>query len=142
MLLGEYSHQVDDKGRFRLPARLKSALGDDFVLTKGTDGCLFVFSAEEFNSHFRDKLRDVSIADKEAHKPLRQLFSSASQPECDNQGRVMLPQNLRDYAGIVKNIVTVGVGTRAEIWDAEKWDEYNKNADFDTALSALKDYKI
>ncbi|GHV02475.1 transcriptional regulator MraZ [Clostridia bacterium] len=142
MLFGEYSHTVDDKGRFRLPPKFKAELGESFVLTKGTDGSLFVFSAGEFTAHFQDKLRDLSIADKEAHKPLRQLFSSAFEAETDNQGRALLPANLKEYAGIGKNIAIIGMGTRAEIWSAERWAEYNKGADFDTAITALKDYKL
>jgi MraZ protein len=143
MLLGEYAHSIDDKCRFRLPAKLKSELGDeDIVLTKGTDGCLFLFAAAELEAHFLDKLRNISVADKGAQVSLRALFSSADKPLPDNQGRLMLTAALREHAGIKKDIVTIGMGNRAEIWAAERWAVYNKSADFDTAIAALREYNL
>ncbi len=102
MLLGEYFHQIDTKGRVRIPAKLKSALGENFMVTKGTAGCLFVFSQDELTATI-DKLRAVPLSDVAAAKPLRLIFSSAQGLEEDNQGRCMIPKNLREFAKIQKD---------------------------------------
>jgi MraZ protein len=142
LLLGEYSHQADAKGRVRIPTKFKVALGNNFMVTKGTNGCLFLFSQEELKTNICDKLASVPISDIEAQKPMRIILSSASELEEDNQGRVMLPKNLREYAQITKDIVFIGTGYRAEIWAKENYDKYMLNADFDTALAALKGYGV
>jgi MraZ protein len=142
LLLGEYFHQADAKGRVRIPAKLKSALSSNFIATKGTNGCLFLFSAEELQTNIYDKLKNVPLSDIEAQKPLRVIFSSAQELEEDNQGRVMIPKNLREYAGIDKDIVFIGVGSRAEIWAKPNYEAYIKGTNLDTAVSTLKGYGV
>jgi MraZ protein len=138
-LFGEYRHTLDDKNRLRVPARIKSELGDKFVLTKGMDGCLYIFSRAEFDS-FTSKQKDISMFDKAYLRSLRLLYSSVSEAEEDNQGRIVLAQNLREHAGIVKNVVTVGVGSRAELWSEERWNAYNGDGqDFDGIMQVLKE---
>ena len=124
MFLGEYQHSIDGKGRVILPAKFRDELGEKFFITKGLDSCLFVFSAEEWES-FSDRLRQLSLAKSEARAFLRFFFGGASELECDKQGRVLIPPSLREYGECKKDLIVVGVGNRIEIWDQEKWNEYN-----------------
>jgi MraZ protein len=142
LLFGEYYHSADAKGRVRIPTRFKVALGSNFMATKGTNGCLFLFSQGELQSSIYDKLSAVPVSDIDAQKPLRVIFSSACELGEDNQGRIMLPKNLREYAGITKDIVFIGVGNRAEIWAKENYDKYMANTNLDTAIADLKGYGV
>ena len=117
-------------------AKLKSELGDKFVVTKGSNGCLFVFNSKMMENIY-SKLQNVPISDIEAQKSIRMLFSAACEVENDEQGRFLLPQNLKDFAKIDKNVVTVGAGTRLEIWSEENWNKYNSCDNFDDVLSGL-----
>ena len=142
-MLGTYIHQLDDKNRIRIPARLKAELKEDYTLTKGVDGCIYVFAQSAFAAHINGKLDEVSIGDRAAQRPLRLLMASAYEIKEDKQGRVILPAELIKHAGIKKNIVILGVGNRAEIWDEERWNAYSGDEDdFDTAMGELKNYKI
>ena len=136
MFVGEYRHQLDAKNRLRVPAKLKSELGDKFVVTKGSNGCLFVFNSKMMENIY-SKLQNVPISDIEAQKSIRMLFSAACEVENDEQGRFLLPQNLKDFAKIDKNVDTVGAGTRLEIWSEENWNKYNSCDNFDDVLSGL-----
>jgi MraZ protein len=142
LLFGEYFHQSDAKGRVRIPAKFKAALGSNFMATKGINGCLFLFSQDELQTNIYDKLLNVPISDIDAQKPLRAIFSSAQVLEEDKQGRIMVPKNLREFAKITKDIVFIGVGNRAEIWAKENYDKYMTNMDMDTAITALKGYGV
>jgi MraZ protein len=142
-MLGTYTHQLDDKNRIRIPARLKAELKEEFTLTKGVDGCIYVFAQSVFASHINGKLDEVSIGDRAAQRPLRLLMASAYEVKEDKQGRLILPDKLIEHAGIKKNIIILGVGNRAEIWDEERWNAYcGGDDDFDTAMDALKNFKI
>ena len=142
-MLGTYTHQLDDKNRIRIPARLKKELSETYTLTKGVDGCIYVFAAATFEAHINGKIDEVSIGDRAAQKPLRLLMASAYELNEDKQGRLILPADLIKHAGIKKNVVILGVGNRAEIWDQEKWNAYcGVDDDFDTAMGELKNYKI
>ena len=142
MLFGEYHHQIDEKGRVRIPPRLKKGLGDDFLVTKGTHGCLFLFSKKHLEEKLFEKLEAVPTFDDDAAKPLRMLFSSAAELEEDNQGRCLLPRNLREFAKVKKDVVFIGVGTRAEVWAREEYDKYIGATDFDKAVFDLKRYGV
>lgn len=142
MLLGTYRHQLDQKNRFRIPAKLKASLGENFVLTKGTEGCLFLFSKKELEENIFNKVSNISIFDEKAQRPLRLLFSSAHDAEEDNQGRILLQAELKNYAEIEKNIVFVGVGRRVEVWSEEKWNRYSQGNDFDKVVKQLKDFGV
>ena len=142
MLNGEYFHQCDQKFRLRLPAKLKKEFSDGCYITKGNDGCLFIFSAKQFDS-LMQKLDSLPLFDSKAQRPLRMLLSSAFEVEEDNQGRFLLPQSLREFASIKKDVVFIGVGNRAELWDKDKWTEYNNSlGDFDSCLKELGGYGI
>lgn len=142
MLIGSYNHQLDAKNRFRIPTKFKTNLGSDLVVTKGTQHCLFLFSSEELNTDVVEKSKNISMFDETAQKSLRLLLSSAYELETDNQGRSLLPQSLKEFAKIKKDIIIIGVGSRVEIWAKEVWDDYNSGLEFDTELSNLKDYGV
>ncbi len=125
MLLGEYAHSLDAKGRIAMPAKLRESLGEKFIITKGLDGCLSVYDMDEWNK-LEEKLASLPMSRKTARDFTRFLFGGACEGECDKQGRVLLPQNLRQYAKLTKDAIIVGVGNRAEIWDAAEWQSYNE----------------
>ena len=127
MLLGEYEHSIDTKGRIAVPAKLRESLGTRFMITKGLDGCLFVYDMEQWQL-LENKLAALPMSRKTARDFTRFLFGGACEAECDKQGRVLFPVNFRRYAHLDKNAVIVGVGSRAEIWDAAKWQQYNEES--------------
>jgi len=124
MLIGEFEHSLDAKGRLIMPAKLREAIGDKFVVTKGLDGCLFAFSIEEW-SNFEEKLKSLPLSNRNSREFTRFFLSGATECEIDKQGRFLIPTNLRETASLQKEVVIIGVGTRIEIWDKEKWNSYN-----------------
>ena len=124
MLIGEFEHSIDTKGRLVLPAKIKDDLGKEFIVTKGLDGCLFGYSLTEWNK-FEEKLKTLPLTNKITRDFVRFFLSGAVEEETDKQGRFLLPANLREYASLTKDAVIIGVGTRIEIWDKKKWHEYN-----------------
>ena len=121
MFMGEYNHTVDPKGRLIVPSKFREQLGDEFVVTKGLDGCLFVYSNEEWAS-IEEKFRQVPLTTKDARMFARFFFAGAASCEVDKQGRILIPQVLRTYAQIEKDVVSVGVLNRVEIWSKDKWN--------------------
>ena len=121
MLIGEYEHSLDVKGRLIMPAKLREDIGDKFIVTKGLDGCLFGFSQKEWNN-FEEKLKTLPLTNKNARDFVRFFLSGAIECEIDKQGRFLIASNIREYAEL--DMIT-GVGTRIEIWDREKWKKYN-----------------
>ncbi len=124
MLIGEYEHSLDAKGRLIMPAKLRADMGEKFIITKGLDGCLFVFSQNEW-SNFESKLKELPLTNKNARDFVRFFLSGATECEIDKQGRFLLVSTLRAYAEIIKEVIIIGVGTRLEIWEKEKWKKYN-----------------
>lgn len=124
MLIGEFEHSIDTKGRLVLPAKIKDDLGKEFIVTKGLDGCLFGYSLAEW-SKFEEKLKALPLTNKITRDFVRFFLSGAVEEETDKQGRFLLPANLREYASLTKDAIIIGVGTRIEIWDKKKWIEYN-----------------
>lgn len=135
MLLGEYRHNVDAKGRVSVPSKFRGDLGQSFVVTKGLDNCLYLYSKDEWKK-FEDKLKNLPITSQEARSFVRFFFAGASECEVDKQGRINIPQNLREYARIQKDVVIVGVSTRAEIWNSENWDKYTSSDSLDVSKIA------
>ena len=121
MLIGEYEHSLDVKGRLIMPAKLRQDIGETFIITKGLDGCLFVFSQNEWNN-FEEKLKSLPLSDKNARNFVRFFLSGATECEFDKQGRILVPASLRKYADLQKDVVLTGMDTRIELWSAEKWD--------------------
>lgn len=124
MLIGEYEHSLDVKGRLIMPAKLREDIGEKFIITKGLDGCLFGFSQNEW-SNFEEKLKTLPLTNKNARDFVRFFLSGAIECEIDKQGRFLIASNLREYANMEKDVVIIGVGTRLEIWNKDKWKEYN-----------------
>lgn len=128
MFIGEYSHNIDAKGRMILPSKFrKEELGEIFYVTKGTEKCLFVYSREEW-AKFEENLSSLPITtNRKAGDFVRFFLSGAAECEVDKLGRINIPQYLRDYAGIEKDVKVLGVRSRIEIWDAQTWSEHCDN---------------
>lgn len=131
MFYGEYVHGLDKKDRAIIPAKFREIFKENFVekfyVTRGLDKCLFVFTEAEWKNQER-KFKEMPFTKSEARRFNRLYFSGACEVVCDKQGRILIPQYLKDYAGIQKNIVIVGVSDRIEIWAKEKWDEFFKGS--------------
>ena len=127
MFMGEYNHTIDAKGRLIVPSKFREQLGNTFVITKGLDGCLFVYSNEEWKT-IEESFRNKPLTSKDARKFTRFFFAGACECEVDKQGRILIPSNLREYAGIEKDVVSIGALNRVEIWSKEKWLD---NGDYD-----------
>lgn len=128
MLIGTYSHTVDAKGRMFMPAKLREDLGEKFIVTQGVDKCLFVYSLSEWEK-FSEKIRELPITNKGARSFARMFFANACECEPDKQGRILLPQRLREFIGLDKDAVITGVNARAEIWAKEVWDGYSDQSE-------------
>ena len=123
MLLGTWTPRLDDKGRIALPARWRDRLEDGVVLTKGQERCVYVFSAAEFARRVQ-ALQAAPLSQRSVRTFGRVLFASASDEVPDKQGRVLVPAALRDWAGLQRECVAVGAGTRAELWAPRAWEEF------------------
>ena len=121
MFMGEYNHTIDTKGRLIIPSKFRDKLGEEFVVTKGLDGCLFVYDNNEWTA-FEEKLKSLPLTNKEARQFVRFFLAGATLAEVDKQGRILIPAVLREFAGLQKEVVLVGVASRVEIWSKEKWD--------------------
>ncbi len=128
MLLGEYQHTIDDKGRMAVPAKFRKSLSGGVVVTKGSEGCLYLFGVEEWTK-LADKLSHQPITQADARAFSRLMLGGASHAEIDSQGRVLIPDYLRTYAGIGGKAVIVGLYNRAEIWEEEKWQRYRASVE-------------
>ena len=126
MLIGEFKHSIDSKGRITIPSKFREDLSDGFVMTKGLDNCLFVYPRSEWIK-IEEELKSLPLANKNVGSFVRTFFSGATDANIDKQGRVLIPQNLRSHAliEIDKEAVIIGVSTRAEIWSSSSWDYYN-----------------
>ena len=116
MLTGQYTHSIDAKGRVNFPAKLREELGERFIITRGLDNCLFVYSVDEWDQLF---------------------FAGAAEAEPDKQGRVLLPAHLREYAGLDRDVTIAGVSNRAEIWDSERWEKQNEQLTAESIATAM-----
>lgn len=126
MLIGEFEHSIDAKGRLIMPAKLRDDIGENFVVTKGLDGCLFAFSIAEW-TNFEEKLKSLPLSNRNSREFTRFFLSGATECEIDKQGRFLIPANLRESAGLDKETVIIGVGTRIEIWNKDKWTKYSSD---------------
>ncbi|PIR97513.1 MAG: cell division/cell wall cluster transcriptional repressor MraZ [Candidatus Doudnabacteria bacterium CG10_big_fil_rev_8_21_14_0_10_41_10] len=123
MLIGEFRHTIDNKKRVSVPAKMRKDLGDHFVITRGLDSCLFVYSQNEWEKLVA-KLSELPMGKASTRSFVRLMLSGASEVELDQLGRVLIPEYLKKYAGLKKKAVIVGVHTRMEVWNEEKWDEF------------------
>ncbi len=130
MFMGEYNHSIDNKGRLIIPAKFREQLGDTFVVTQGLDGCLFIYGNEEWEA-FTEKLKQLPLTNLKARKFTRYFLAGATSCEVDKQGRILLPQKLRQSADLTKDVVLAGVGSRIEIWDSARWEENSTYEDME-----------
>lgn len=141
MLIGEYEHTLDAKGRISMPAKLRRDMGESFVVTKGLDGCLFAFSREEW-MNFETKLKSLPLSDKNARNFVRFFLAGATECELDKQGRFLIPANLRTSAKLEKDAVIIGVGTRLEIWNKEDWTSKDEEISADEIAENMTELGI
>ena len=140
MFTGEYEHSIDAKGRIIVPAKYRDGLGENFTVTLGLDGCLFVYPDKEWES-FVEKLKNLP-GNKEGRQLQRYFLAGAASCEMDKQGRILIPQKLRDAAGLTKDIVFVGVISKLEIWSKEKWEANNIYENMDEIAEHMSEYDL
>ena len=129
MLMGEYHHTIDDKGRIIIPAKFRNELGDKFIVTRGLENCLFAYPESTWNQ-IVDKLKTLPFTKKDARNFTRFFLSGATTVEFDKQGRINIPSTLAAYSNLLKECVIIGVGDRLEIWSENSWNEFfNQNKD-------------
>ena len=141
MFMGEYNHTIDAKGRLIIPAKFREALGEEFILTKGLDGCLLIYPMDEWES-FEEKLKALPLTDKNARAFLRFFVAGATACELDRQGRILVPSTLREFAGLEKEVVLTGNLTRIEIWSKQKWIENSNYDDMDSIAASMQEMGI
>lgn len=142
MFIGEYQHSLDSKNRIIVPSKLREGLGEKFIISKGLDGCLYAYPIEEWRK-FEEKLKNLPLTNRDARAFVRFFVAGATEVDTDKQGRGLIPANLREYAGIEKEIVTIGALNKIEIWSKEKWENYNESdIDFDSIADKMGDLGI
>lgn len=138
MFMSEYNHTIDVKGRLIIPSKFRETLGEEFVISKGMDGCLFVYANDDWAA-FEQKLTSLPMTNKEARKFARFFLAGAAQVELDKQGRILLPAALREFAELDKDVVLVGVGSRIEIWSREKYEAESDDVDMDDIAASMEE---
>ncbi|MFC7442319.1 division/cell wall cluster transcriptional repressor MraZ [Laceyella putida] len=128
MFMGEFRHNIDEKGRVIVPAKFREGLGDSFIITRGLDHCLFAYPQSEWKQ-LEQKLKTLPFTKADARKFTRFFFSGACEVELDKQGRANIPSHLREFAQLTKECVIIGVSSRVEIWCKERWDEYYESSE-------------
>ncbi len=141
MFMGEYNHTIDDKGRLIIPAKFRELLQDEFIVTKGLDGCLFAFPKDEWQA-FEEQLRKLPLTQKNARKFTRFFMGGAATCELDKQGRILIPQNLREFAKLDKDVVLSGNLNRIEIWNKAAWAENSAYDDMDDIAEQMSELNL
>src|SRR5690625_4307667 len=143
MFMGEFQHNMDAKGRIIVPAKFREGLGEMFVVTRGLDGCLFVYPMDEWEI-LEEKLKKLPLTKKDARAFTRFFFSGAIECEIDKQGRINIPQTLRSYASLDKECVVIGVSNRIEFWSSDSWNDYFDDSEesFAEIAENLMDFDI
>ena len=141
MFMGEYNHTIDAKGRLIIPSKYRETLGDTFVVTKGLDGCLFVYDNVEWNV-FEEKLKSLPITNKDARQFARFFLAGAAEVEVDKQGRILVPNVLRDFAELNKDVVLIGVASRIEIWSKERFEGITAYEDMDEIAEHMAEFGL
>ena len=133
MFIGEYHHTIDEKGRIIIPSKFRESLGKEFIITRGIENCLFVYSLQNW-ANITDKLSSLPFTKKDARTFNRFFMSGATNVELDKQGRVNISQPLTQYANLEKDCVIIGTGDRLEIWSQESWNSF-----FDSTKDSMSD---
>ncbi|MDO8530117.1 MAG: division/cell wall cluster transcriptional repressor MraZ [bacterium] len=128
MLIGQYQHTIDSKKRLALPAKFRGELGVKVIVTKGVENCLVVYTEKEWEV-MSQKLGNLPMSQGEARSFARHLLASAMEVALDKLGRILIPDYLKEYADLKKNVTICGLSNRLEIWDETKWQNYSKNAE-------------
>ncbi|WP_035053636.1 division/cell wall cluster transcriptional repressor MraZ [Carnobacterium pleistocenium] len=141
MLMGEHKHNIDAKGRLIMPSKFRSDLGEKFILTRGLDGCLFGYPKESWSA-LEEKLKQLPLAKKEARAFTRFFYSAAVECELDKQGRINIPQTLREHAQLERECHVIGVSERIEIWSETRWNQVSQDAEemFDSIAEDMIDF--
>lgn len=137
MFMGEYNHTIDAKGRLIVPAKFREQLGEAFVITNGNDGCLNIYTREDWET-FLEKLQ-LLPNNGDSRKLKRKLVAQANDVELDKQGRILVPPALREHAGLCKDVVLAGVIDKIEVWDKDRWEEQADVSDIDDIAERLAD---
>lgn len=140
MFMGEYNHSIDTKGRIIVPSKFRDELGDEFVVTLGLDGCLFVYPNNEWED-FISQLKELP-GSKEARQLQRYFMAGAAMCEMDKQGRILIPSKLREQAALEKDIVFVGVLNKVELWSKERWDSNNNYENMDEIAEHMSEFGL
>ena len=138
MLMGTYSHSLDAKGRLIIPAQFRKNLGENFILTKSPDKCLAIYSEEEWLKQIEATNSLPRLTNEAARRFRRIYFGNSTSAELDKQGRILIPANLREYAGLSKDVTLVGVTDHVEVWDEKAWNAYNDENDLTEILQDLE----
>ncbi|MDD2757769.1 MAG: division/cell wall cluster transcriptional repressor MraZ [Patescibacteria group bacterium] len=128
MFIGEYSHNLDDKGRLAVPVKFRPDLEDGAVVTRGLDSCLFLYTKKEW-AKLAEKLAALPISQSNSRAFARLMLAGAMDVDMDKQGRVVVPEYLRQFAGMKKNVVVAGLYNRLELWDEESWEKYKNQTE-------------
>jgi len=143
MLIGEYKHTIDDKRRLAIPAKFRKELGKKVIITKGLENCLFVYSEKKWMK-VMDKLENMPTVQSGARSFSRIMLAGAMEVNLDRLGRILIPEYLKKYAGLKRNVVICGLSNKLEIWDVEKWEMYKEKVekDFDSVSEKLGELGI
>ncbi len=124
MFMGAYQHSLDEKGRLIIPAKFRDSLGDNFILNQGLDNCLYIYPRSQWKV-LEEKIKELPTADPKTRAFVRLFFSGAVEAELDKQGRIVIPQHLREHAALEKDVYVIGVSTKVEVWSKENWEKYS-----------------
>ena len=141
MFMGEYNHTIDAKGRLIIPVKFREPLGEEFVLTKGLDGCLSIYPIYEWEN-IEEKLRALPLTNNNSRSFSRLFVAGATMCELDKQGRILVPQTLREFAGLEKDVILAGNLSRVEVWSKEKWSENCNYDDMDSIAASMENMGI
>jgi len=128
MFLGTFEHNIDDRNRLMLPKKFRGEVGRQAVVTRGLDGCLFLYPVSSWKK-IEEKLVNTPLTSKDARSFARHMLSGAMEVEVDKFGRVLLPSYLKEFGGVKESVMILGLGERAEIWDKKRWKEYSEKLD-------------
>jgi MraZ protein len=131
MFIGEYQHNLDPKGRLAIPVKFREKLEKGVIITRGIDRCLFVFANNEWEQ-LVEKLIKLPLAQADSRAFVRLMLAGAIDSKIDSQGRILIPDYLRKYAGLKKEVIITGLYNRIEVWDAERWQEYKQKTESKT----------
>ncbi|MEK9201728.1 MAG: division/cell wall cluster transcriptional repressor MraZ [Patescibacteria group bacterium] len=138
MLIGEYTHTIDDKNRISLPSKFRKEIGKKLIISRGLDRCLFLYPTEEWKKEISGKLSTLTTGQADVRGFSRFMLAGAVEAEVDSIGRILIPDFLREFAGLKGEVVFAGVNNRVEIWQEKRWIEYKKEIEKQADLLAEK----